>query len=99
PSYVSALSLHDALPIWVRPAAVDRDAGAGREHALDDHFTGGHFHALLVVAARAHHPPRLGGADLVHRQRVFRPFEGTVLHHAAQDRKSTRLNSSHGSIA
>src|SRR5690348_18476229 len=71
PTEIYTLSLHDALPISVRP---DR--------------------TLLRSGARLPHPPhRHDPQDPKPRQRAHRPG------FSRQDRKSTRLNSSHPSIS
>src|SRR5690242_3707019 len=93
PAAISALSLHDALPIYALEAAVSPvlDA-ADRERLL--HGTHHDPHSVLGV-----HPVRGGVAF-----RAFRPYARSVTvvtddRRAELDRKSTRLNSSHMSIS
>src|SRR5207245_11443889 len=83
-TYISTLSLHDALPIWhrVRVGLADRLAVL----------------ALLLRARHAAllhplHRPALRAVDRLLERAQRRAME------RMQDRKSTRLNSSHGSIS
>src|SRR5207245_10231162 len=98
PRASSALSpppLHDALPIFVDPAKHDR-----RRHVL---------HTLAPDACNVFgesQPPQALHGGMHDVDRVARPedlrdaiLDAGALEHGSQDRKSTRLNSSHGSIS
>src|SRR5690606_39777586 len=94
-THTSPRPLHDALPIWLTPP--DQATG-GRQDRL-----GQGFHSLRVYSpvlpierhvlggarAQRHQAPRVQ-LRLDQRQGIHRP---------AQDRKSTRLNSSHVKIS
>src|SRR5690606_41187411 len=85
PTTISTLSLHDALPILAHSIA---QAAVGVGHALDDLVRDAHLGG--VVGGR--HPQ----AQHVGAQGVHQLVGGD---HIAQDRKSTRLNSSHVKIS
>src|SRR5207249_11107385 len=83
---MSPLSLHDALPIClaIEPAAHGEVAGAHGELSREQGRVGG-------VAD--------GDEQAGHRERLCCASGERAQAHAAQDRKSTRLNSSHVSIS
>src|SRR5205814_4166121 len=89
PLYSSALSLHDAHPIWLSEAAWklfgQAPLGWGRVQAICDyvhrHIVFGYEHARMTRTALEAFHDRTG---------VCRDYA-----HLAVDRKSTRLNSSH----
>src|SRR5690606_41561080 len=82
------LSLHDALPIY--PAHAH---DGGRHHEVQCHQHE-HLNLLHVVGASCDEGGRAEGADLEGTQGVH-----LAVQFAAQDRKSTRLNSSHVKIS
>src|SRR5687768_17923912 len=77
----STLSLHDALPICRRPAAIRAQVHDQRVH----------------VGELLHFPRRNVTADVRIGEEVELEVAHVVCHHL--DRKSTRLNSSHGYIS
>src|SRR5690606_41660089 len=85
------LSLHDALPISSPAARGDRD-GLRRESAPRRDRCRILFGGPLVRAARRREHARRGG-------RVDRARIGSGTEDQDQDRKSTRLNSSHVKIS
>src|SRR5207245_11144358 len=88
------LSLHDALPIFGGPRLID--VGAMRAQRLeyrDVARAGGEGESDAVVGIGSGIEQR---GDQRQRLRVARR---APQHRPAQDRKSTRLNSSHGSIS
>src|SRR5207245_9081787 len=98
PTPLNTLSLHDALPIWLRrrdgTRRFPRERGVLAEVAHRPRWQGhaigedaGQPHAVSDRRARS-----VGHALLRDRRRLDR-------HAARADRKSTRLNSSHGSIS
>src|SRR5690606_42061846 len=94
PTELAALTLHDALPIF-------RDGGVLRQGEIDDEFgpVGG---GKELVLDEAHGPDRhRKGRKREHDRcpaEAHRKPEHTV-ERAPQDRKSTRLNSSHVKIS
>src|SRR5207245_10239732 len=97
PSCPHTLSLHDALPISL--LALDLEVGEHRLAArapVDDVVVA--VDQSLVVQAHEHlaHGAR---QPLVHGEAQARPVAGGTELLELTDRKSTRLNSSHGSIS
>src|SRR5690606_39671006 len=93
-TYISPLSLHDALPIYDQPARA-RPAVPARPLALAMRPTGripdrapADFPAVCVMG-----PTAAGKTELAVRLIEAFPFE------IIRDRKSTRLNSSHVKIS
>src|SRR5207245_5910523 len=94
PPAIYPLSLHDALPIWP-----ERERAARRRREVDPMLA---QPSRFVLGARA-------PADLVRRRGIGRLAEPACLRVGKRvgvgdvwldvDRKSTRLNSSHGSIS
>src|SRR5207245_7219003 len=89
-SDLHTLSLHDALPIWLTPAVRHQlqqlvRAGGGEGRVVDVQVEFDQLHVGRDPVSHA----------LEQRRVRFRPPERFAL----QDRKSTRLNSSHGSIS
>src|SRR5205814_9470452 len=86
PTYIYTLSLHDALPIFLRRGTVGDREVVGR--GIGHHTTG------LVGEAHRRPAAALQGQP---RADVQRPVVVPAL--VGQDRKSTRLNSSHLGIS
>src|SRR5207245_9901405 len=84
-SYIYTLSLHDALPIYI---IYSQDSYTGTQRVTGAELYRGFFGNRML----------LGGYDVIYDT----VGSNKTLHHAlrwARDRKSTRLNSSHGSIS
>src|SRR5207245_5204948 len=90
PMHSSTLSLHDALPIYLARQLVGSDGGAGPDRAVGGAESSGR-------RAAAH-----GNRALIWRRAGGHLRKALSEDHACRrslDRKSTRLNSSHGSIS
>src|SRR6202522_1291318 len=76
---------------WPDPPIVEH--ALGQEPALDEHFAGAGFDAVIIVSA----PPTDAAIDLAAAQAGKLEFAPIilVLLEDTPDRKSTRLNSSH----
>src|SRR5687768_16162246 len=89
----TTLSLHDALPIFGGKLAGERvDLGVARHDALRD-TRGAH------LGFRATNEPRDCGVAKAQALRLAQHLRGQRKARAREDRKSTRLNSSHGYIS
>src|SRR3712207_7929031 len=82
---IYTLSLHDALPIWPLPRRIPPLGGAHLSRARG---------AVRELPRSVHHPRGLRAARDQRRAAVLVPGV-----HDAEDRKSTRLNSSHANIS
>src|SRR5690606_41192015 len=92
------LSLHDALPIWVPDSLPSYDQSRFRWRAARGNFKNGRGH----IAMRFHRMPFLFHQrdDALERERDGGLLElGQRVQRVGQDRKSTRLNSSHVKIS
>src|SRR5438128_7420851 len=87
------LSLHDALPIFY----VLDGRGEVRVEGVIHHVAPGH--AVFVPAGAEHAYVNTGAALLTLVGAMAPPIELGEIRPAIADRKSTRLNSSHGSIS
>src|SRR5207245_6630867 len=86
PTHIYTLSLHDALPILTGRLGERLGHRLHAERGHDGLLRGGRRDgAEADTAAERREPREGGGAGLAHRP--------------GEDRKSTRLNSSHGSIS
>src|SRR5204863_3503842 len=97
PTKISTLSLHDALPIFdadeIRIAAFGRQNDERRPVGRPEDW-------LWILAARRSLVPadRPADVEIIGSGQIRRCRAGSRVHHP-QDRKSTRLNSSHVEIS